>query len=483
MKMKGIAAAIAASFLFTGCALMTGHGRRQVLLVRSDPPGATIITREGVQGVTPKYILISRDQISSLKLEDPSGRQEKTYPLSGRYRWQDSFVPNLIFLSYAPVGWLVDLLTKSAWQLQDPPVIELKPWPAPKEKTERVIAIAPPRADSLYLADQVAANLENHARRRYPNDTILPYKETVRYFSKNSYDFDSRPDPDGWRELHYSLKATHLLESRVTDEHLSFKVETALWDVYSRAEIDREDLDMKLDDDSTVTAGRKKLGRFFNLIPNTVRVDFSNRVSELEVDGEKYEAEYESSDSFMEKSYKYLGAIGFSYMARPRPESGGTWKFSFVPLVSGSYRRMRFSGIPLVEDHTFTRWDFVAGVGPELGYQVGNSYTYVNYIPTVGWTHMTWQDDNGDHRLTRYPFSGAVEGGYTYFLSDHIVLRAFARSFTEDEELWREVISEVQGAEPQVNSARNVLTGLSIGYHFSTTPRLRSLSKSQTQNR
>ncbi|MBX9769693.1 MAG: hypothetical protein K2X47_20615, partial [Bdellovibrionales bacterium] len=144
-KIRYFCLPLALAVLISGCATFQGHKQR--VKVVSTPPGAQIRSGEGVLGVTPQFVELKRGKKKKIWIQWGENLELPAQDLKTTYRWRESFFANLIFLSYAPVGWAVDYLSGTAWEYDSK--LEFKGPAAAKpfqEKQDEVrIAIAPPK--------------------------------------------------------------------------------------------------------------------------------------------------------------------------------------------------------------------------------------------------------------------------------------------------------------------------------------------------
>jgi hypothetical protein len=128
----------------------------QVIRVDSAVPGAKVVVEGKLVGVTPGYFEVSRGYSPKVVVGD----REVSVPTA--YRWSRSFWSGLVFSFYAPVGWLMDISTGTAWDLEDISVGTLNAANRPAKSTQAIstqtIAIAPPRAESVEVSDNAGAS-------------------------------------------------------------------------------------------------------------------------------------------------------------------------------------------------------------------------------------------------------------------------------------------------------------------------------------
>jgi hypothetical protein len=193
----------------SGCATIGGNDDPQAVLIQSDPPGASILIDGQDRGKTPRFVVMPRAYRPRFNLE----WHGKTTPveLDTHYRWTKSFWSNLIFLQLAPIGWLTDMLTGGAWEAKDPNIIDLDKSDGRAKATSRppkTVAIAPPQADSIGIADAGAQALEETLNRGRNGFKVLPYRDTLTTFVGHQYDYDGAPEKqEDRRVLYYKLGA------------------------------------------------------------------------------------------------------------------------------------------------------------------------------------------------------------------------------------------------------------------------------------
>lgn len=457
--------------LLQGCASMKGTGDMQAVLVRTQPQGALVRVDGKTFGRTPALVPIRRSISPEVDVE--LADESVVIPLATRYRWSDSFFPNLVFLQFAPVGWLVDLLTGNAWDIQDSPVV---PFTTPAARSAKVdtskktfrVAIAPPLAESLGLSDTAGEELQRQlATRAKPGWVILPYRKSLPLFVANHYDFDGAPSSDERRYLHYRLGVDAVFESRVEQNDDGLQVRGELKDVFTEQKSVpiAADLDTEGDLDRTWY----KTSRLFSFLPNTIGLDFISENMAYQGNGGETIQLYPPADlPWWEKGLSYLTAVNFSSLPPRRQGRASRWQFTFNPSLRVSRRTVETRGIPALEDQYFTRTWLSLGYGPEVGFQVSSHYFYLQVFLIGAWSEITWTRLGQDYSTTRTMTQGQAEIGYVYFFLDNWHVKLFSRTQQEDNQGWAEALAKNTPLTTDKINGQTSLSqaGLSLGYRF-----------------
>ncbi len=449
-----------------------GVGRKQAVLFQSEPERADVLSQKGEKlGETTHYLWINREKVPKVQLQWPNETQSLT--LKTHYRWQKSFFANFVFIYLAPIGWAIDLLTGAAWEIEPPPLQTTKtpqPLMAPQAA---MIAIAPPRTSSFQLSDEGAKAVEAELRAHSSGRVILPYEQTLPTFLKSAYDFDINPEKALMPGIFAELKADAIFESHIEEKSDHYELIGEFISVHERNKKHQLEVAFYPQDQAGEQARPwwQRQDGFFHFLPNTVKVDFSNDHSLLQVDGVSREADSVAVHGFGGQILESLSDLGLSHLQAPRAEGGYRFRAQFIPSFSLSYRRLRFSNIPDVSTVDFARWHALLGYGPEVGLQSGNHYFYLNYIPSGAYTYIEW-DRQGNQNVSKPHLSTSTEFGYLYFATQHWSLRFFNRTVSEDETVWSDAIHDAGGANHVVLSSTYMVAGVSLGYVFNSEKKL-----------
>lgn len=474
------AVALWAVFLLGGCASMTRDGSSQTTLIRTNPPGATIYLNGKAVGRTPELVEISRGYSPTIELATTGGKKE--FELETRYRWGPSFGRNLVFLTYAPIAWLIDLMTGTAWDIRDSDPIPVSLSKADQETPKLVheppqSVVAPPRSSSVAMSDDGGRALERSLRETFRAKpgvgTVRSYDVTLPVFIEHDYEFGTS-DVSAKRRLFKALDADYVYESFAEPDEDGWVLKSEVVEV--RGTNRNKGPTLRLGRD---TQGPRLLGVGFGLqpwwsriLPDTVGVDFVDEKVKLDVLGATYELKPVYGDEWWATGLRYISAINISSTPDRRREFLSRWEFSAVPSLSLSRKLVKIAGLPAMpgqfveSEPEFERWRVAGGYGLEVGYLFGRHYVYFDLIPVFNWSQISWRQNGQNRQATRTGITGRTEIGYTYVFDSNWLMRIFSRSQGESNELWQDVVATRLGSSYAPTAAQAVVSGLTLGYRF-----------------
>lgn len=453
-----------------GCATMTDRGRHQYVYIQSEPPGAKIIDGDEVLGSTPALVRLRRHKDYELELRRVG--EGRSLELEGKYRWTESFLGNLAFLSGAPIGWVVDALSGAGWKYADPePVVFKAASGPPAPQSTRVIGIAPPLAKSVSLSDESAAYWSKQLAEFYPHAKILNYHETLSAFEDDGFEFDAQNSAEQERrELFVTLGVDAIFVSKVEESDTDIKLSGHLEDVFAKS------FDPHSKEETLASSNYQQLSWYqrhhdwFQVVPNTLGLEFSNTQQSLMSGTTTYKATPTGYTSNWLQAVSYLQTLTFSHLEPPRPDGSSRFRFHFVPGGTLSYSEFYFPQFASLADVGFTYTQVGLGIGGEVGWQSGRHYLYLNVIPLWTWTQLQWQDpsSNDNETMSRGSLDTISELGYLYFLNEHFSLRVFSRTTNSNPDLWNSVIHRINPVAMSVTSPLIVVAGVAVEYTFDT---------------
>jgi hypothetical protein len=465
-----------AGLLEVGCASMSYYGSYQPVLVRSEPPGATIMVDGKEVGRTPRYVLVRNRKHPTIDLQNGTSAKEIT--LDTKYRW-DSFFSNFAFLIYAPVGWGIDLLSGKAWNIADSPVVEFKTsdqvkniGKRPKSKAEPKeplgVAIAPPRADSLSISDTSAKSLEQQIPLLLKNISVRPYESTLPIFIAHGYDFDSPISEANRRDLYYALGVDAIYESEVSVRGNFMTLDGKLRNVYNGETSSPEQLKTYSPD---IESSKSYLSQLYHrLIPNNLGIDFVTEKLQVTQGSQTYLLEPAPENRWWEQGLQYITAIDISNLPPRRESHSFRALWGFVPSLRFSRKRVFLSGAPSDDNQVFSRLLASSGYGIEGGIQIARHYFYADLIPLLYWSQISWKKDGQDFSTTDTGLGLEAEFGYLYFIGSHWNARLFTRSVTEDSPGWAEALSNSLSRANGDVSVTTQMVGVTLAYRFDINP-------------
>lgn len=463
------------ALLSGACATNSGLGREQLIYVESNPPGVRVLQKGRNLGETPGLVRIQRGRTAELVFE--RGSQEKRVELPGRYRWSESFFANLVFLSYAPIGWITDLVTGAAYENEDPkPVFFGNASRSRQSSTDlgkAVILIAPPVGESVLASDEAARFWSQELRRRYPGAQILDYRDTLNAFLDRGFDYDAKSASlDRRRQLLYETQADEIFFSDVTFKGSDLWVKGYFENAKGEkvAEIDALSVNGEKSEQK-LTSWKRELDEWFEIVPNNFGVEASGANDQLRVARDPNEITYVSQQisdrTTIGSVFSSLEGISIGRLQVPRLDQSWRFKFSFTSAARFSYRHFyfpEFSELALVD---FRYFRVGAGIGPELGWSNYRSYFYLKMIPLISYHQISWNQPGGGREVREVtPLETQVELGYIYFYNEKINFRAFSRSVSGSTDLWNGISQRINPMAPKITSPSEVIAGLAFGYNF-----------------
>ncbi|CAN5508290.1 hypothetical protein BH10BDE1_BH10BDE1_13260 [soil metagenome] len=467
---------ILAGVFTTGCASMSRDGSVQTMLIQTVPPGASIFVGGEKIGQSPELVEIRRSRSPQISVATKSGLRE--VELDSKYRWSQSFWRNCVFYLFAPIGWLIDFGTGTAWENIEPSPIQVElsaddvKHPKPLRNPEEV-AIAPPRSSSVAMSDEGGRSLERNLRAE-GRRKIRPYDETLSTFVFHDFEYGTMKLNDR-RRLQKALDVDVIYESYVEPDSEGWVLKTEGHDVYSPGRIPGPILRVERDGQGPRVLG-VGLGLrpwWSRILPDTIGLDFVDDKLSVELQQQTFAVNPVIGDEWWSQGLRYISAINISSTPDRRREYGSRWEFSAVPALRFSRREVEISNLPpptngtLIEkDPRFTRWNITAGYGLEIGYLNGRHYFYFDLIPVFNWSQISWRQSGQGRSATRTAMLGQSELGYTYVFDSNWLIRIFSRSQAENNEIWRDALAARLGDDYSPTAVAGVLSGLTLGYRF-----------------
>jgi hypothetical protein len=453
--------------LFTvGCASMSG--KKQTLLVRSEPSGAVISNQGQKLGVTPAFVDVDREKYPEIQLQFKDAPPEK-FLLPTKYRWVDSFWRNFVWYVGAPIGWITDLGNGSAWQIQKPEPIKLvaRGTSAP-DPVSNTLAIAPPDFQDEEWTETLGKLTEEKLRAE-KKWKIKPYLEIQKLFEEYDSFHGLSEDENDRNELLYKLKADNVFVSKVErGSDGKYRIRGHVLTPLKEKQSDPIEWEVEHLPESYTHSMFNR----FRWLPNTLFVNFSSAHTDFDIGETTYESKYVNDGDFLDKALEYINTVNLTYMQRPRPNAIAQWRWNFFPSFFISKKKINLPYFPL-DEIDYKRTSVSLAYGIEGGYQWGNNYLYMDVSPALMWSEIKYYSPVASESLSDVSTSAIVEIGYTYFATKHLVLKLFTRNVGENSDLWKEAIEKSLGL-PNTNitmSATSLIAGVSVGYYFPKAPK------------
>jgi hypothetical protein len=471
LDLKTVKGAVQAPFflalfvLVSGCASVDYSDYYQTLLIRSEPPGAQVYEHGEFIGTTPGFLRVRRRKQPELTIR--YGEAVQSIPLEAKYRWWDSFAGNLLFLTAAPLGMGIDWATGTMWGYRDPAPVQFhnaKKFAVSPLKPR--LSIAPPAASDFELTDTMG-NLLQGKLESLNAYQVHPYNETALTFRSFGSEQSLTTDRERRNNLFYALHADVVAVPKVELNGDSYRVTSDILDVYSDKIVKSYKWDVSVAGDAAKSDLRTRsfFNEYFHFIPNSVFLNFTSYQPSLTVNGQRYDGHELQGHALDDQVLRYVSAITVERQERPRQQLGGHWAFDFVPSINISKKYIEFPDYPLVSGSHFVRWYASAGYGLEIAYKSRYGQPFLDVIPSLAYTRLNYFGSNGaEGLLEETSLLTELELGYTYFASDHVILKVFTRSLAEDPAAWDKALSRVSNQQISSSTGKSTFVGVSVGY-------------------
>lgn len=452
----------------TGCASVGVGGRKQVVKITSDPPGAEILYKGKNLGTTPKYIKVEAGYKPKLKLRSPDKQTKKEIEIPTTYRWGKSFFSNMVFLTLAPIGWTVDAITGGAWEVLEPKTVSFpNDQTEPKNLERPVLAIAPPDIGSPEFSNQVGYAIEEQIKGNQ-NYQVMSFEATQPLFYYMG-DGDPLPeDQENKEELFYQLKNQLVLTSKAEVKNDQFHVSSQVRDIYSGETVEEFNQVFAAGGDALNAQlfMTNKLGQYFYFLPNTFFVNLGSNSQAVTINNVDYQGKVISGDSFIDQVGQVVERINISRLEPYQRRRINAWSFKFIPDIHIANSNIEYKKYAPLEDVEFQRTLVSLGYGLRLAYIATWGRPYIDLIPHFGWTKIKSQGGAEDFDVSETSGFLSAELGYVYFMTPNWVLKFFTRSFNENRRLWEETIQRSTNSTDRITSNNSVFSGISFGYQF-----------------
>jgi hypothetical protein len=129
-------------------------------------------------------------------------------------------------------------------------------------------------------------------------------------------------------------------------------------------------------------------------------------------------------------------------------------------------KRIRFHEFQPVSEVDFERLYLSGGYGIQVGYLSRYGFPYFDFVPSLTYTRIEYETQAVRGELSRWSVQYALEFGYQYFFTDHVVGKIFSRGLGEDSQLWNSAISHAAGSAIYAESVNSNYAGIAIGWHI-----------------
>lgn len=468
-------AALAALFS-TGCASVFFNDYKQVVLVQSDPPGVEIFGENGEKlGVTPAYVKIRRAYSTQLTLRSSLG-EVKSVSLKGHYRWSPSFYGNLVYVTLAPVGWGIDLATRTALQFENPGVVAFERRAKGHVKMRAPAqVIAPPQAEYHSLSLEAAKVVEEELKRRFPRDHVIDYEKSRPTFTKFHYRNDVKADKEYLEKILYELDADQYVETTVNEDGPNVKMDVVVFDAFSRKAINSFSLERPREQFKVYQHSGfvRFLSKHFTFSPNAVGIDFTSYSSTFDLsrdnplpDGTTQVEGERVSEKGFDQWLSWIGSLNILYVRPPHVGRGWDFNLLFIPNLYLAANTFRYPQLVDIKDVEFRRFRMGGGYGPQLSASSRYGIFYFTLMPTYNYTNIRWDVNGGGGRSEMGEFLLLDELGYQLYLSNSLAIRLFGKAWAENTQHWSGILTDARKKKTELTDSTVTLIGVSVIWYW-----------------
>lgn len=444
----------------SGCASITD--RHQYVRVIPPQDSTLYYDNEKLSQGQPTTIRIVRTAKPQYTLKRQGHEEQKT--LNTHYRWGQSFGGNALMLYYAPLGWLVDLMTGAAWETRDEvdPSREFK-----LNKNSRLFILPPTGMDSLN-SQQVGREITRWFQIHQPGLHALPFESSYYKALALGFDHESsilREDMDGYSELLYDSHATHLVFSHYDEDKKILQLK--VFSPYSEKTVAQFDIkDIK----PQQTKGRWSwlVSETFEVFPNTISLG----VLSTNFDGCAYngspseESQVYCADRSKKTPFNFFSSISLTNVMHFRKRVPWRLYLRFFPDLNVNFNQVEFSKANTNLPNLHLDWAFFSiGYGPRVSFILPVGEIFLEVIPIFAMNYLRLYSSHYGNTQWVGKGGAIVQVGLNSWLSNRWNLRLFTKGYSQDLLPGHNI--DALSPNTQFSGGLSILqSGISIGYYF-----------------
>lgn len=409
-----------------GCA--TFGGWHQQVKISTDVDQAQIMEGGHVLGTAPTFLRVKRSVGKDLVLS-AEGQSKKLY-LNGKYRWAESFAPNLvatIFWGYwGLLGLGLDFLTGAAWEYEKPSQVLFLGEQKLKPLRPRSISIAPPVFYDEIMSDELANELWPLLQERYPQSHISSYDQQLAIYASFDTNHKGLVSSRFRDELFQELGGSHLAVSYVERKDELLHLQVGIYDVLREQYVDKFDAEVAAKELASSRGTFWSVGRsaVVSVLPNSLGLESLNQTYlapvSLRNEADSGSASIKRVDST--GIYGSTFSITASNVRSRKTRPFFAFQVRLVPSVSFESEKLQSTYTNLngnwIDDWNMYRLGL--GIGPEVGLYTPLGYYYLNFIPEGSGYWVS-----GPVTENVWDWTSSVQFGSSFFISDRFHMRVF----------------------------------------------------------
>ncbi|MCB9026829.1 MAG: hypothetical protein H6625_10960, partial [Bdellovibrionaceae bacterium] len=394
-------------------------------------------------GQTPLVLDVPRgikDKQVTLELEGETNE----FKLNSQFRWLDSGLTNLMFVTMYPFVLSVDFISGAAWEVKD--VYVKFPKAAKRRTQDSVILIAPPQGVKEYWAPEIAENLQKFVSKKNPKSRVVPLTMTYSTFYAEDYDYHQRPIFSEQKELHQDfikdLSATHIFESFYEIRGDRLYIYGELINLKTGEAEAKHNISLALNKLERFRSSlwQKRAGHLFNFIPNNIALQASNSQTNLTLLDPAYPNDLGlpifgkpiTRNDLLGKMSKVLSAVNINFLDPPTSRRNSRYEFSFVPSVIFSWDRFEFEDTAILRGVEFDNFIVGGGYGPQWSLVSNWGKTFFEIIPTLYYRELHWKSVSiKEESFNEVSLGSQTRLGHTTFINKHLNITFFVQNNNE----------------------------------------------------
>lgn len=203
--------------------------------------------------------------------------------------------------------------------------------------------------------------------------------------------------------------------------------------------------------------------RIKSFAPNTVSYDLSSENTVVFLKDRPALATTNLGAPTNSQSAFFNFTNGFGLTRSPVKTTSGEIDCNWVPVFTVAFHNLKYtSSMAFLDETDFQVFRTSLGIGPELGYQYGNSRYSINLSPGVSYSWISYSSPASGGSVGRTNLNLALSLIYDYTFLNNITGRFYIRKIAEDTSVWKETLSSSQGFDIPVTRVISTVTGFSL---------------------
>ena len=447
--------------LLISCASI--NGKNQYIGIKAQTSGVKVYHENQFLGYTPMIASIDRKSKTYLTLE--YNNSKKQIDLNAKYRWKEGILGNLVFLSAAPIALFYDYYYESAYEYPSELDLPIKATDAEINFHIKKIVIAPPKANSILLSEEIGDFLSQEIKKIYPQDSyqVVAFNDTLKKAYQLNIDNIEDVSNEQWLAFLGETAAQDIVISEVDIEGDQLHVKIKNYNHFKQEKIINEKWVYNSSKFKNLKANPWVFSESpFVWFPNSIGLDFMNNRIDIEDSKSTHTAEDSNYNDFMGQATRYISFLSLRYIEPPSKRDAWRYKFKMLPTAGLSINKYKFKYAPDLQDTEFDSKFAYIGYGPSFNY--GNQFWnfYLNYYLIFYYSSLEATSQTKNITESETGGSAVFDLGLAHFINSSFSIRLFSRSISGGDDLLVNTIKKLNGDEYFESS--HIQSGFSISY-------------------